>query len=333
MGKAGRPRFGSMGVWPRVRAKRATARVRAKPVESKPKLLAFPTYKAGMTHVMLTGSEKGKRIYGQTASIPATILECPPIKIASLRLYKKKGTGVVVSKQLNFKPDKELSRRLVLPKKDASYSSASDIDALNADEFVDATVQIYTLPKSIDLKKTPDIMEIHIGGNSVKEKIDYIKEHIDKKIPITEVLGEGQLVDVHAVSKGKGFQGAVKRFGIGLKASKSEKARRTPGSLGGWISQAHIMYRVAHAGQTGYHTRTQYNNAILKIGEDAKDVNPAGGFVNYGNVKANYIIIKGSVVGPKKRLVTLTPPIRQKRKSGFTSESIKSIITESKQRR
>lgn len=332
MGKPGRPRFGSMGVWPRVRAKKVVARVRAVKSESKPKLLAFPTYKAGMTHIMITGGEKGKRIFGQTAAIPATILECPPIRIASVRLYKKKGTGIVVDKQLNFKPDKDLARRLVLPKKDAKYSTSADVEKINPDDYANVTVQVYTLPRQIELKKTPDILEIHIGG-SVKEKLDYVKEHAEKPIPITDVLREGQFVDVHAVTKGKGFQGALKRFGIGLKGHKSEKARRTPGSLGGWKGQAHVMYRVAHAGQMGYHMRTQYNNLVMKIGDKPEEVNPDGGFVNYGNVKSNYIIIKGSIAGAKKRLITLTEPIRQKVKPVFSSESIKIISTTSRQRR
>jgi len=65
------------------------------------------------------------------------------------------------------------------------------------------------------------------------------------------------------------------------------------------------MYRIAHAGKMGYHTRTEYNKQMLAIIEDPKEVNPKGGFVNYGIVKNTSILIKGSIQGPKKRLIRL----------------------------
>jgi len=68
---------------------------------------------------------------------------------------------------------------------------------------------------------------------------------------------------------------------------------------------------VAHAGQTGFHQRIDYNHQILKI--DSEPVNPKGGFIGYGVTKNPCLLIKGSVPGPKKRLIMLTASIRQKR--------------------
>ena len=158
-----------------------------------------------------------------------------------------------------------------------------------------------------------------------------IKEHLDKEISVQDLYGEGDLVDLHAVTKGKGFQGAVKRFGIGLKSHKSEKGRRTPGSLGGWKGHAHFMYRIAHAGQTGYHQRVQYNNMILKIGDAPEEVNQKGGIINYGEVKNTYVLIKGTVPGPKKRLIVLTKAIRTKKTQA--APTVKTVSTKSKQGR
>jgi len=332
MGKAGRPRYGSMGVWPRVRAKKTVARVRSVPVETKVKPLAFATYKAGMTHTHIIGQEKNKRSFNQTTSVPVTILECPPMKIASLRLYKKNGTALVVSKQLNFKMDKEMVRKQKISKKDARYLTATSISEIKADDFKEITVQVYTTPKSIALKKKPELFEVKLGGTN-QEKLDWIKEHIDKPITISDVFAEGQLVDVHAVTKGKGYQGPMKRFGIGRTQHKSEKAKRNPGSLGGWKAQAHVMYRIAHAGQMGYHQRTQYNNLVMKISDKPEEVKMDGGIVRYGDVKTTYLLIKGSVAGAKKRLITLSEPIRPKEKPKFSSESIKLISTKSQQGR
>ena len=58
-----------MGVWPRKRAKRQFARVRNLPHSNDIKLLEFPAYKAGMTHVMATGQIKGQREAGVDSGI------------------------------------------------------------------------------------------------------------------------------------------------------------------------------------------------------------------------------------------------------------------------
>ena len=117
-------------------------------------------------------------------------------------------------------------------------------------------------------------------------------------------------MDLHAVSKGKGYQGPVRRFGISLRQHKSEKTKRGPGSLGPWSGQQHIMYRVAHAGQMGYHSRTEYNKHILKLSAVSDEMKFKGGVIHYGLVKSAYILLKGSVIGPAKRLVIFTRPSR-----------------------
>jgi len=64
------------------------------------------------------------------------------------------------------------------------------------------------------------------------------------------------------------------------------------------------------AGQMGYHQRTEYNKRILKIGNNGEEVTPKGGFLHYGIIKNNYVILKGSVQGPPKRLIVLRSAIR-----------------------
>ena len=67
---------------------------------------------------------------------------------------------------------------------------------------------------------------------------------------------------MRGLTTGRGYQGPVKRFGIKLKPSKSEKGRRRPGSLGPW-HPARVIFRVPMAGQLGMFTRVVYNNKIL----------------------------------------------------------------------
>ena len=157
-------------------------------------------------------------------------------------------------------------------------------------------------------------------------------EKLGKEISVNEAFKEGQLLDSHSITRGKGFQGPVKRFGITLRHHKSEKSRRNPGSLGAWRAQGHIMWRTAHAGKMGYHTRTEYNKWLIKIGLKGEEINQKGGTLHYGLVKNPYILIKGSLPGPPKQSIRFTNAIRPKKKMPEAPQ-ISYTSTESKQGR
>jgi large subunit ribosomal protein L3 len=321
------PRSGSMQFWPRVRAKRHYARVRHPPQAKEAKIQGFAGYKAGMTHIMFTDSRKNASTKGETVSFPVTVVECPPIKVYGVRFYNKGLLGIKAAKDIVTKSDKELARKIPQPKKEGK------LDGINPDDYTDIKLLVYTQPKLTGIgKKKPEIFEMHMGG-SLQEKLAYAKDHLGKEIFLKDIFKEGDQVDLHVVTKGKGFQGAVKRFGIHRKPHKSEKTRRAPGTLGGWVAQGHFMYRVPHAGSTGYNQRIEYNKLILKIGEKPEDVNPAGGFLHYGLIKNNYLLIKGSVGGPANRIVRMSLGARPNPKfAGFVPD-IKSINQDSKQGR
>ena len=63
------------------------------------------------------------------------------------------------------------------------------------------------------------------------------------------------------------------------------------------------------AGQVGYQRRTEMNKRVIKIGE-GKDVVPSSGINRYGILKSNFVLLQGSVPGPKKRLIMMRPAIR-----------------------
>ncbi|MEK6867247.1 MAG: 50S ribosomal protein L3 [Nanoarchaeota archaeon] len=305
MPKAHSPRHGSMAVWPRKRALRPYPAVSSWTKAKEAQMLGFAGYKAGMTHVMIIDNRAKSPSKGQEIAMPVTVIECPPLKIASARFYKETPYGLKLSKELNFKPDKELKRRIPTIKN----SQEAELDKINAEEYSEIRINVYTQPKLIGFKKKPELFEMGLGGTSA-ERLAYIKNNIGKDIKASHIFKPGQLVDSIAVTKGKGFQGPVKRFGVAIRHHKSEKTKRGPGSLGGWIAQAHFMYRVAHAGQMGYHNRTEFNKWIVKISDKAEEVNPKGGFLHYGNVKNEYMLVKGSIQGPAKRLIRLNLPKR-----------------------
>ncbi len=327
MPKAHNPRHGSMQFWPRKRAKRAYPRVRSWQSVKDVQLLGFCGYKVGMTHIMAIDNRARSPSKGQEIVMPVTVIECPPLKISSARFYTQTNYGLNVAKEINFKVDKELSRKKTIGKQ----SQEKILDAINPDDYADIRITVYTQPKLTGIgKKKPELFELGLGGNNAV-KLAYIKEHYNKEIKISDVFKPGQLVDTLAVTKGKGFQGPVKRFGVSIRSHKSEKTIRGPGSLGGWKGHAHFLYRVAHAGQTGFQTRIEYNKWLLKISQNPSEINPKGGFIRYGNVKNEYLLIKGSVQGSAKRLIRFNVAMRPDKNIPKEAPSITHINQEAKQ--
>jgi large subunit ribosomal protein L3 len=169
-----------------------------------------------------------------------------------------------------------------------------------------------------------------VDGGSIQEQLKYAKSLLGKTVSITDVFKEGHYLDAIAITKGKGFQGPVKRWGINILPRKSRKTKRGVAAIGPW-KPARVLYTVPRAGQMGYHQRTEYNKRILKIGVDGKEVTPKGGFVKYGEVKGTYVIIDGSLPGPAKRLVRMRYPVRPPTKAPDSPPSITYISLESTQ--
>ena len=189
----------------------------------------------------------------------------------------------------------------------------------------------YTQPVDSGLgKKKPEMLEIGVGGNDNNAKLQLAKSHLEKELRISDILKEGQLLDVHSVTKGQGFQGTVRKAGVKMRQHKSEKVKRGVGTLGSWTPKR-VEYTVAQPGKIGYHQRTEYNKVALKIGSKPEDVNPKGGFLHYGNVLSDYILVKGSVPGPAKRLIALTDAIRPPVKFKPVQPTITYISTSSNQ--
>ncbi|MBT3397485.1 50S ribosomal protein L3 [archaeon] len=289
---------GSLQFYPRVRAKKIMPSVNWKPLSKEGVgLMGFIGYKVGMVSAHVADSTEHSMTKDKKIVVPATIVECPVLKIYSVRFYKNNK----VLKDVVVSNDKVLKRNVKLSKTEKTLGDEADFD--------DVRVLVYSDVGSTGIgKKKPDMIEMGLSGSN-EEKINFIKEKIGKDISVSEVFGEG-LVDVRAVTKGFGTQGPVKRFGIALKDHKSEKGRRRPGSLAPW-HPSRVTFRAPQAGQTGFHNRIAYNNLILQIGKiSEKDINGNGGFHKYGNVKTEYMILKGSIPGPKKRGLVITQAMR-----------------------
>ncbi len=312
MGTPTAPRFGSLQFWPRKRASKLLSSVNWSAFEKqktkKDGLLGFIAYKVGMKSAYVKDNTPDSMTKNKKIIIPVTILEIPPIKILSARFYKN---GNVAKEVLNENLDNELKRKIKLPKQPQA-KKLEEIEK-NINEIDDVRIIAYSTVKKTGLKKTPDVIEIGIGGDKNK-KLEAVKSLWNKEIYFSEIFKNNEIVDIRSVTKGKGNQGPVKRFGIGLKDHKSEKGVRRPGSLGPW-HPARVTFRTPLAGQTGLQSRPQYNSLIVGIGKiGEKNINPSSGFSHYGIIKTDYVLLRGSVNGPQKRQLLITAPLRPTKK-------------------
>jgi len=313
-----------MQFWPRVRSRQSRARIRTWPANKDTKPLGFAGYKVGMTHLLVTDNNPNSLTKGQEIFCPVTVLECPPLKIVSIKFYKNsQNKSYLVSEVLADNFDKQREQLLTTPKKKGK--EITDFDFVR--------LLCCTQPKLTGIgKKKPELFEVAIGGDK-EQQLKLAKEKLGKEMNVTEVFKEGQQLDAHAITKGKGFQGPVKRFGVTLRQHKSEKSRRNPGTLGAWRAQGHIMWRTAHAGKMGFHLRTEYNKRLIKIGNKPEEINTLGGFLDYGLIKNQYILILGSTTGARKHLVRFTEPIRPNKQTMWETPQIVYTSTSSKQGR
>jgi large subunit ribosomal protein L3 len=300
-----------------------------------PKAQGFAGYKAGMTHIMVVDDRPNSLTEGMQISVPVTIIETPAMKVAGIRVYTHTPYGDIPVTEVWAKDlDKHLSRALPLPEKHDTGAALKHIEELISEGRInDVRILSHTLPSKVLCvpKKKPELMENRICGGDIAARFAYTKSILGKELSISDVFNAGELVDVVAVTKGKGTQGPVKRWGIQMRKHKHARAGKTRhvGNLGPW-RPARVSWRVPQLGQTGYHQRTEFNKQIMKIGSDASEIAVNGGIVNYGVVKNEYILLKGTVPGPVKRLIRLRPAIRAKVVPKGAPE-IRHISVESKQ--
>jgi large subunit ribosomal protein L3 len=289
------PRKGSLQYWPRKRARKFLPSVNWNAIKSSDNnLKGFICYKAGMASAYVKDDTPDSMTKGKKIIVPITLIECPPLRIFSVRFYKnEKVAKEVLAENL----DKELKKKVKLPK----VAKKTELEG----SYDDVRIICYSVVKKTGIKKSPDLAEIAIGGN-YEDKIKFIKENLNREISVSSIFEKGRLVDFRGLTKGKGLQGPVKRFGITLKSHKSEKGRRRPGSLGPW-HPARVTYMAPQAGQLGMFTRVSYNNKIIDLGKaDSKFRR----IKNFGDIKTDYMIVLGSIQGPSKRQLLVTQPLR-----------------------
>ena len=154
------------------------------------------------------------------------------------------------------------------------------------------------------------------------------------------------MIDTISITRGKGTQGVIKRFGVTRLPRKTHRGLRKIACIGAWHPSA-VKWTVGRVGNLGYYHRTQLNQKIYKVGAGAmggvdnnasteydphtKNITPLGGFPHYGIVNDDFLLLKGAVMGPRKRVVTIRKTMLPQTSSFATLKSeIKFIDTSSK---
>jgi len=357
-----RPRHGSLAFLPRKRCRRSHGKVKTFPMDDAAKpchLTAFMGYKAGMTHVVRDVDKPGSKVHKKEVVDAVTIIETPPIVVVGLVGYVETPRGLralktVFAEHLNdefrrrmyknwYKSKKKAFTKYRKEKYGEGGNVAADIAMIKKHCQV-IRVIAHTQIRKIKLRqKKAHVMEIQVNGGSVDDKVAFSQGLFEKTVSVDSVFAQNEMIDAIGISKGRGYEGVITRWGVTRLPRKTHRGLRKVACIGAW-HPARVSFQTPRAGQNGYHHRTQVNLKVYRIGkgDDAKNattdfdltekrITPMGGFPHYGMVREDFVMIRGCCVGTRKRMITLRKTLCPQTSRNAQEEiSLKFIDTSSK---
>jgi len=360
-----------MGFYPKKRSKRHRGKVKAFPKDDPKKpvhLTSFLGFKAGMTHIVREVDRPGSKGGSREIVEAVTIIETPPLVCVGMVGYIETPRGLralktVWAEHIGLEAKRRFYKNWSKSKKKAFTKACTKWQSdIGKKEIEKDLSQIKKYCQAVRLichtqqqllrrrQKKAHICEIQLNGGTIADKVNFAREHFEKKVPVKDVFDKNEMMDVIGVTKGKGFKGVTSRWHTKKLPRKTHKGLRKVACIGAW-HPSRIQYTVARAGQKGYHHRTEINKKIYDIRDGFhmkdgklvqnnaatdydladKSINPMGGFPHYGLVKQDFMMIKGCCVGPKKRVLTLRKSllVHTKRKA-LEQIKLKFIDTSSK---
>ncbi|KAG8506399.1 60S ribosomal protein L3-like [Galemys pyrenaicus] len=123
-------------------------------------------------------------------------------------------------------------------------------------------VIVHTQMKLLPFRqKKAHIMEIQLNGGTVAEKVAWARARLEQQVPVHSVFSQSEVIDVIAVTKGRGVKGVTSRWHTKKLPRKTHKGLRKVACIGAW-HPARVGCSIARAGQKGYHHRTELNKKV-----------------------------------------------------------------------
>ncbi|KAL2916926.1 60S ribosomal protein L3 [Polyrhizophydium stewartii] len=356
------PRHGSLGFLPRKRARRSRGKCKSFPRDDAKKpvhLTAFLGYKAGMTHIVRDLDRPGAKMHKKEIVEAVTIIETPPVVVVGVVGYVETPRGLrslttVWAEHLSEELRRRFYKNWYHSKKKAftKYAKKYTEGAKPIEQQLErikkycqvVRVIVHTQVRKVGLgQKKAHVMEVQLNGGSVADKVEWAKSHFEKTIPVSSVFEQDEMIDIIGVTKGHGFEGVVARWGVKKLPRKTHKGLRKVACIGAW-HPSRVQFAVPRAGQDGYHHRTEMNKKVYRVGASGdkasastefdlttKAITPMGGFPHYGVVGEDWVMIKGSCPGVRKRVVTLRKSLLvHTKRAALEKVQLKFIDTSSK---
>ncbi|KAF4693890.1 60S ribosomal protein L3 [Perkinsus olseni] len=352
------PRHGSLGFLPRKRTRHHKGKVKSFPKDDQSKpchLTAFMGYKAGMTHIVRDVDKPGSKLHRKEVVEAVTVLEAPPMVCVGFVGYVETPNGLralttVWAKHLSDEVRRRFYKNWYHSKKKAftKYQEKDhDAEVQRCKKYCQVVRAImHTQVSKVKLtQKKAHIVEIQVNGGSVSDKVDFCQSLFEKEVPIASVFDKDEMVDVIGVTKGHGNTSVTTRWGVTRLARKTHRGLRKVACIGAW-HPARVQFQVPRAGQMGYHHRVEINKKIYRVGKALREdpnnaagsndltqkaITPMGGFPHYGEINEDWVMLKGTVTGPKKRVITLRKSLlAQTSRNALEKIDLKFIDTSSK---
>ncbi len=152
--------------------------------------------------------------------------------------------------------------------------------------FEETREKVLNKPRLGHLKKSGKALR------TLKEFRDFKADGLETGLEITvDIFKPGDVIAVTGTSKGKGFQGSIRRHGFrgGPKTHGQSDRLRAPGSIGASSSPSRVWKGMKMAGQMGNETVTIRNLKVVEI-----------------NAEKNLLLVKGSVPGARNGIIRIT---------------------------
>jgi len=327
---------------PRKRTKHHAGKIKSFPKDDPskaPHLTAFMTYKAGMTHIVREVERPGSKLHKKEVVEGVSILEAAPMVCVGFVGYVETPRGLrsltsVWAGHLSEECKRRFYKTWHKSKQKAFTKYQKRWEAASKGSEVAMSAEIERAKKYCQViraichtqigkvkigQKKANIKEIQINGGTTEQKVDFAVNLFEKEVKIADVFAQDEMVDIIGSTRGHGYDGVVTRWGCSRLPRKTHRGLRKVACIGTW-HPARVQFQVPRAGQNGYHHRTEINKKIYRIGKNVKEdpnsamtaadlteksITPMGGFAHFGEVTQDWVMVKGTVAGPKKRILTL----------------------------